>query len=1423
MLFKRLNGKVRELDRTTRFKLIKSGKHWVRSENSTLGLFKIVRGEVKTTVGTKSDKERYGIRSTSQFVLKGLLATGATVGATAIINTAYADEAGVDVATTSELQKETLAEANSLVIGSVSDARSMSEESLESTSSSASLGEQTSESLSVSQSESTSETLTTSESNEETTETVLGATDKAILEQNMSEATLLTQMAENHASNLADADQKTALSVAIAKVQTELSTGTQLLHEHVGMQAYVDQRQRLNKSVDEMMLVLKATGFVGNSSVNGKPAIAAQLAPIYEIVTDSKELSNITPNLDDRNGASIEDVALKYEDIEKDPNLDKSVINLDPVTLKSLSEKHDVTRYTFAIWDFVNRVKPDPLDYYATLSVDRSSIGSTTPKGLDVYFRLVKKSSGTEVFAQTVKANSVVEFDLPKELTGSDTNRQYRVSYSIYDDGKPGVIRMQSVDYQTPKFMIHQLYDVVEPKNVGIYAPSTVASIVPSRSAEHVTYYKLVDDKGEFRQGAYVPNGRETVLASYAQVGIEGQEYTASAARQLDGFVQVPLVDYHQNKMSGVFDLSEVGKQTVETYRGGARDHYIKLVREVTSPNGDYTLKYYVLDPSKLWNYRKGDNGTVFDLANYTLVYEKAFRNDHWNETFEHLETREVKSKKEDYSLTVTPDFSDGKNFKLKISGWFSLTEKVSYTDEKTGKEYSFRKPYTSAPEKQAQLSGSHIVGDDASLQGADGFSKFYHTVSTGVSYSPSKSVNYYYRRMTPSELRSQSLSYSASHSISAQASLSYSESSSQVVASESQSLSAAVSLSARQSTSLSESVSSSDSASDSLSISQVLESQSLSSSQSDLQNDSEVSASASVSSSLSGSEKLVSESESGSLSVSESISSASTSASVSASEALASESVSSSLSGSEKLVSESVSGSLSVSESITSASASASVSASEVSVSESVSSSLSVSEKSASESESGSLSVSESISSASTSASVSASEKSASESLSGSLSVSESISSASASSSLSASEKTASESVSGSRSVSESVASASTSTSMSASEKSASESESGSLSVSESISSASTSASVSASEATVSESVSSSLSTSEKTASESLSSSLSVSESIASVSTSTSESVAQMESSELQSASVSELTSKSTSVSVSASTSASESELNSKSISISVSESDLSKQTSELESTSTSASVSTSESVSVSSSESVLNSTSVSASASESASTKQVSELTSASTSVSTSASTSASEASASISASISESILNSELVSVSASESTSSNQASALESASTSVSISTLASVSFQVSVSNQPSTDRSDSSSHSMSLTSNWSSVSALASDAVNESTVVYESASASPQEPRSTLVSSKASQLLSESTSLSTSRSTSSSASQSHSESQATPQMSSSGEKSAASVSEAKSTSDSLGVTSRELFITLVVAFFAGLASFFHRKK
>ena len=41
MFFKRLKGEFRETERITRFKLIKSGKTWVRASISQLGLFHV--------------------------------------------------------------------------------------------------------------------------------------------------------------------------------------------------------------------------------------------------------------------------------------------------------------------------------------------------------------------------------------------------------------------------------------------------------------------------------------------------------------------------------------------------------------------------------------------------------------------------------------------------------------------------------------------------------------------------------------------------------------------------------------------------------------------------------------------------------------------------------------------------------------------------------------------------------------------------------------------------------------------------------------------------------------------------------------------------------------------------------------------------------------------------------------------------------------------------------------------------------------------------------------------------------------------------------------------------------------------------------------------------------------------------------------
>ena len=48
MFFRRNEGQYRETDRVTRFKLVKSGKHWLRAATSNFGLFKVFRGGVDT-------------------------------------------------------------------------------------------------------------------------------------------------------------------------------------------------------------------------------------------------------------------------------------------------------------------------------------------------------------------------------------------------------------------------------------------------------------------------------------------------------------------------------------------------------------------------------------------------------------------------------------------------------------------------------------------------------------------------------------------------------------------------------------------------------------------------------------------------------------------------------------------------------------------------------------------------------------------------------------------------------------------------------------------------------------------------------------------------------------------------------------------------------------------------------------------------------------------------------------------------------------------------------------------------------------------------------------------------------------------------------------------------------------------------------
>ncbi len=70
-VFRRNEGQYRETDRVTRFKLVKSGKHWLRAATSHFGLFKIISGRVDASSVSVHQVEEEVPLVTSDRLFKG--------------------------------------------------------------------------------------------------------------------------------------------------------------------------------------------------------------------------------------------------------------------------------------------------------------------------------------------------------------------------------------------------------------------------------------------------------------------------------------------------------------------------------------------------------------------------------------------------------------------------------------------------------------------------------------------------------------------------------------------------------------------------------------------------------------------------------------------------------------------------------------------------------------------------------------------------------------------------------------------------------------------------------------------------------------------------------------------------------------------------------------------------------------------------------------------------------------------------------------------------------------------------------------------------------------------------------------------------------------------------------------------------------
>ena len=487
-----------------------------------------------------------------------------------------------------------------------------------------------------------------------------------------------------------------------------------------------------------MMATLTATGFTGNTTVNGAPAISAQLAPISTSTTGSVDT---TPVITNANGATIEDAAFNKSGYALDPNAD---------------------RFTFGVWQFLKTnhttgAKTN-FDYYATLSVDRSAITGSLSANPDVYLRIVKKSDGSEAYTRTIHAGES-NISLPNYITNNNSDVTNTLTYTGANGTDPGNVTFSLVN-DNLEYETLQIRDTNYPGNENEDKPNVQTS-VPYAKADQTTYYKVVDSSKYTKGQTYTPTGNETVLASYTQTGLAGQQFTASGNRNIEGYEQVPATTDTTQKTSGILGKGVVGQKLVEL-QGGANHYYVKRISEIVDTNGSTVTKFYALDPSQVNNFATSDIGTE-DVSKYTLIYTSKVNKAGEEWKADESKVTKVNSKNGDYHIDVT-ETAGSKS--LVITGWQSNTEKVNLTHDETKVTEAFDKPFTGAPDPSLTPAGkgnndwnliagrnadivakSKVTQPDGSITYTElkGYSSFSNNYSIPTAIKPSTDVNYYF------------------------------------------------------------------------------------------------------------------------------------------------------------------------------------------------------------------------------------------------------------------------------------------------------------------------------------------------------------------------------------------------------------------------------------------------------------------------------------------------------------------------------------------------------------------------------------------------------------------------------------------------------------------------------------------------------
>ena len=1003
MFFRRQTGEFRETDRVTRFKLIKSGKHWLRAATSQLGLFKILKGREEIGVEPSLRVEELEIHPGKDLLLKGLISAGALLGSATFASTdAYADSPQDNLAKEQYVVgEEFLVGQESLVLkrGSEShqsESHSFSQSLSESVSASASesISSSASQSISNSMSQSSSHSQSVSQSLSQASQSLSSSTSLSSISNSQTQSGLFSQSDSQSALSSFESQSQsqsdsfvtdsqalvlnpTSYTSMVVEVGASLVTAPAAsqaiaaVESLTGMTATADLLAQWNQMSPEERrqaafpvngrILSEGTGFRATDTTAPTVKIPYDNLSQKIIYFYYGEAVNIPLTAEDDSGY-IQKLSLKNGDGNVYTKLDLgkfvSGLQVSQITSQTRTPAQIfITGTTTNKWASGNKLSvyldaTDPsgnnnhggINKLNTLKVQGASGGISIVQGKlsDKYEPAIDDMSGQELLVADKDALTATEKAKAQALILERNPHIPNIeSVTIADNGDATILFKDGTSSTKIKGTDYIVQDEEEP----VIRTTVQNNMVVYRGDSYTIPIMVTDNSGNIVSlTATTDSG-----ASFTSPDVTITPASEASPLEASFSGQIPLTQETSQLYFNVTAVDAAGNRTTK-----------RITINVSSMSDKY-------DPSA------ADTVLVENTNNLTEA-EKAKVLESFEANNPNLPTGTtyVVSNLGDIIVTYPDHSTDivNRNVKKDVAKSRSVSQSLSASQSQSASQVASRS-VSASESASTSLSQSLSTSVSASQSASTSLSQ---STSTSLSASESASTSLS-QSLSTSVSASQSASTSLSQSVSSSVSASQSASTSL-----SQSVSSSVSASQSASTSLSQSVSNSVSASQSASTS-LSQSASTSLSQS---TSTSVSASESASTSLSQSlSNSVSASQSASTSLSQSTSS-SVSASHSASTSL-SQSVSNSVSASQSAstsLSQSISNSVSASQS---ASTSLSQSTSNsVSASESASTSLSQSiSNSVSASESASTSLSQSVSN-----SVSASE-SASTSLSQSTSTS--------------------------------------------------------------------------------------------------------------------------------------------------------------------------------------------------------------------------------------------------------------------------------------------------------------------------------------------------------------------------------------------------------------------------------------------------